>query len=71
MYRDDKLRAAQAAKRWTDDQLAEAAGVGRSSVIAITNGKAENPQLQTLKAICDALDLTMAEVFEAKEASAA
>jgi transcriptional regulator with XRE-family HTH domain len=63
LYRDDKIRAAQAAKRLTDQELAQAAQLGRSAVSRVTNG-AKDVQLSTLKKIADALGLKMAELFE-------
>ena len=71
MYRDDKIRAAQAAKNWTDEQLAEAAGLGRTTVLMVTNGKAEDPKLSTLSAIADALGLSLSEIFEESDSAAA
>ena len=65
-YRDDKVRAAQAAKKMTDQELADAAGVGRGAVLQVTNGQWDG-KLATLKKITDALGLTLQEVFEPRE----
>lgn len=74
MYRDDKIRAAQAARNWTDERLAKESGLGRTTVLMITNGNAEDPKLSSLSAIAKALDLTLQDIFEpetVKEVNAA
>jgi len=62
-YRDDKIRAVQAAKRMTNQQLAVAAGVGLGAVSLVTNGQWDG-KVSTLKKITDALGITLQEVFE-------
>jgi transcriptional regulator with XRE-family HTH domain len=65
-YRDDKIRAVQAAKKLTDQELAEAAGVGRTAVSQITNGQWDG-RLSTLRKVGDALGLSLQELFEPRE----
>ena len=63
MYRDDKIRAAMAAQRLTDEQLAEKIGVSRGTIGLLRAGKG-NPRYSTLKSVADALGLSMQELFE-------
>lgn len=67
MYRDDLIRAAQAAQNLTDEQLAEKSGIGRTTISFVTNGKAKDPRISTLKAIADALGLKLEDLFTPKE----
>lgn len=64
-YREDLINARMGARRWTNEVLADKAGVGVNQVSAVRNG-APNIRLQTLHAICRALDLTLRDVFEPK-----
>jgi len=67
-YRDDLIRAEKAARRLTDQALAELAGVSRSTVSLACNGKSIG--LRALSAIVSALGIEMAEVFKAKDRAA-
>jgi transcriptional regulator with XRE-family HTH domain len=70
-YRDDKIRAAKAAKRLTNPELAEKAGVGVGTVVRACNGKSVAGA--SLEAIAGALGIPMADLYEpkAEEAGAA
>ena len=52
-----KLKAARAAKDWSQQQLAEAVGVSRQTVNAIEKGD-YNPTIKLCIAICRALGCT-------------
>lgn len=62
MYRADLIRAAKAAQNKTLEDLAAVTGLNVNTVAAICNGK-DNPELKSLHAVCDALGLSMANVF--------
>jgi len=64
LYRDDKLRAAMAAQKLTQQDVAEKSGIHRSTVGLIVEGKVDNFQAQTLRAIADALGVEWRELFE-------
>ena len=57
-----KLKAARAAKDWSQQQLAEAVGVSRQTVNAIEKGD-YNPTIKLCIAICRALGCTLDELF--------
>ena len=61
-----KLKAARAAKDWSQQQLAEAVGVSRQTVNAIEKGD-YNPTIKLCIAICRALDCTLDELFWMEE----
>lgn len=61
-YRDDKIRAAKGAMNLTDQELADRAGVSRSTVSNACNGKPINGT--KLEAIALALDIPFADLFE-------
>ena len=62
-----KLKAARAAKDWSQQQLAEAVGVSRQTVNAIEKGD-YNPTIRLCLAICHALGCTLDELFWEDEA---
>ena len=64
MYRDDKIRAAMAVQRITNAEIAERTGVNRELVANISNGRAEDAKLSTLKKIGDVLGLSLSDLFE-------
>ena len=66
LYRDDKIRAAMAVRKLTDQELAHQTGLGRATVAQIRDG-ARDTKLTTLKKIADALALEMGELFESRE----
>ena len=57
-----KLKAARAARDWSQQQLAEAVGVSRQTINAIEKGD-YNPTIKLCLAICKALDKTLDELF--------
>jgi transcriptional regulator with XRE-family HTH domain len=61
VIRNDLVRLL-AERRWTDDMLAERAGVGRSHVTQLKNGRAL-PRVATALRIAGALGLTVEAVF--------
>lgn len=62
MYRDDLIRAAMAAQRLTNQKLAEKAGLSAFTVSLVRNGS-PTVRLSTLKAIADALGISLADLF--------
>ena len=57
-----KLKAARAAKDYSQDDLAKICGVSRQTINAIEKGD-YNPTINLCKAICKALDKTLDELF--------
>ena len=57
-----KLKAARAARDWSQQQLAEAVGVSRQTINAIEKGD-YNPTIRLCIAICRALDCALDELF--------
>ena len=57
-----KLKAARAARDWSQQQLAEAVGVSRQTINAIEKGD-YNPTIRLCIAICRALGCTLDELF--------
>ena len=57
-----KIKAARAAKDWSQQQLAEAVGVSRQTINAIEKGD-YNPTIRLCLAICHALGCTLDELF--------
>jgi transcriptional regulator with XRE-family HTH domain len=57
------LRRLRVARRWSLSELAAATGIGKASVSAIENGRA-NPTVDTLGRLADALDVGVAELLE-------
>ena len=62
-----KLKAARAAKDWSQQQLAEAVGVSRQTINAIEKGD-YNPTIRLCLAICHALGCTLDALFWEDEA---
>ena len=62
MYRDDKIRGRQAEKNWSNEVLAEKAGVNINTITAVRAGKPVS--LSTLAKITEPLELTLYEIFE-------
>ena len=62
-----KLKAARAAKDWSQQQLADAVGVSRQTINAIEKGD-YNPTIKLCLAICRTLDCTLAQLFWEDEA---
>ena len=61
-----KLKAARAAKDWSQQQLAEAVGVSRQTVNAIEKGD-YNPTIRLCIGICRVLGLTLNDLFWEEE----
>lgn len=57
-----KLKAARAARDWSQQQLAEAVGVSRQTINAIEKGD-YNPTIKLCLAICRCLGCTLDELF--------
>ena len=57
-----RLKAARAAKDLSQQQLADAVGVSRQTIIAIEKGD-YNPTIKLCIAICRVLDRTLDELF--------
>lgn len=49
------------------NKLATLSAVAPSSIKNIFYGKSVNPKLQTIKMLCDGLDITLAEFFDCEE----
>ena len=62
-----KLKAARAARDWSQQQLAEAVGVSRQTINAIEKGD-YNPTIKLCLAICRALGCTLDQLFWEEEA---
>jgi transcriptional regulator with XRE-family HTH domain len=57
------LRRLRVARRWSLSELAGATGIGKATVSAIENGRA-NPTVDTLAALADALEVELAALLE-------
>ncbi|MBO4626631.1 MAG: helix-turn-helix transcriptional regulator [Lachnospiraceae bacterium] len=57
-----KMKAARAAKDYSQEQLADACNVSRQTISAIEKGD-YNPTINLCIAICKALDKTLDELF--------
>ena len=57
-----KLKAARAARDWSQQQLAEAVGVSRQTINAIEKGD-YNPTIKLCVGICRVLGLTLNDLF--------
>jgi len=62
-----RLKAARAARDWSQQQLAEAVGVSRQTINAIEKGD-YNPTIKLCLAICHALGCTLDELFWEEQA---
>lgn len=58
-----KLKVQRIIKNKTQEELSTSAGISRTTVSNIENGKIDNIQLGTLKKIAAALDSTVQELF--------
>ena len=64
-YRTDLINGAMGSQRLTVEDLATKSGVSPKTVSFVRNGN-PNIKLPTLKAVADALGLTLQELFEPK-----
>lgn len=63
MYRDDLIRAEQAAQKLTVEQLADKTKLNKNTISDIRNGK-ESVELPSLQKVADALGLPMSSLFD-------
>src|SRR4051812_50218370 len=54
----DLLRQFRTARGWTQEELAERAGISPRSVINCESGATQRPQRETVRLLADALDLS-------------
>lgn len=62
MYRDDLIRAKKAAKKLTIEDLVTVTGLNKNTISDICNGK-DNPELNSLKKVAEALDIDLETLF--------
>lgn len=55
-------------KGWSEMQLAKRAGVSRSTICQLENGKNQNPTVDIAFKIADALEVDVRELFYAQDA---
>ncbi len=60
----EKLRRLRRGKAWTQEQLAEEAGISPSTVVEIENSKRKAPHPATLGKLARALGISPAELLE-------
>jgi transcriptional regulator with XRE-family HTH domain len=60
----EKLRRLRRGKAWTQEQLAEEAGISPSTVVEIENGKRKSPHPGTLGKLARALGISPADLLE-------
>lgn len=53
--------------KMTPNGLAYHCGIDRSTIYSILGNKSKNPEVATIKKICDGLDITLAEFFNTDE----
>jgi transcriptional regulator with XRE-family HTH domain len=68
MYRTDLIRIAMAKKNWTQETLADEAGLSRPTVSDLVNEK-RSPTLDSLSAVAKALDIPLSDLFTEAEAA--
>lgn len=54
-------------KEITMYKLSALSGVPHSTLLSIFNGDSKNPGIVTIKKLCDALEITLAEFFESEQ----
>lgn len=64
-YRDDLIRAAQAALKKTNEELAELSGLSTGTISAIRNGG--DARVSSLRKVASALGVPMPQLFEPKQ----
>jgi transcriptional regulator with XRE-family HTH domain len=64
-YRDDLIRAAQAALKKTNEELAELSGLSVGTISAIRNGG--DARVSSLRKVAFALGVPMPRLFESKQ----
>jgi DNA-binding XRE family transcriptional regulator len=64
----NRIVAARIAKEWTQADLARALGRHKQSITRLESGT-QDPRLSTLVAVCQALNLPLADVFRGVDAT--
>ncbi len=59
----DKLKDARRRALLTQGELAEASGVGITTIVRIERGQIEEPRVSTLRKLADALDVDARELL--------
>jgi len=59
----ETLLSIRRGKKFRQDQLAESAGIGLRTYQQIEKGETENPGIQTLSKICDALGVHLLQIL--------
>lgn len=57
------LKIARIKKRLTQKELADIVGVSRDYIASLENGRAANPNIELMKRLSLALDVTITELF--------
>ena len=60
----DIVRGSRKKRGWSQEHLAEVAGIDQNDVSRVETGKSKNPQEQTLLAIARALDIPLGVLYE-------
>jgi transcriptional regulator with XRE-family HTH domain len=60
----EKLRRLRRGRAWTQEELAEKAGISPSTIVEIERGKRQNPHPGTLGKLAAALDVKPADLLE-------
>ena len=60
----DRLREERRRAALTQGELAEASGVGITTIVRIERGQITEPRVSTLRKLADALDITPAQLLE-------
>ena len=68
-YKDEVLRAHQAAKRLTQKEISEMSGVGMTAVNQTLQGVNEDPQVSTLFGIAKSLGLKLSDIVRDEESA--
>lgn len=59
-----KIREARRMRGWTQAELAERIGIDHTGVSHLENGRHDNPTLERIRRIADALDVTTEWLLE-------
>ena len=60
----DNLKRIRAKKGLSQDKLSKLAGVTLTTLVKIESGANDNPKIKTLKAIADALEVSVCDLIE-------
>lgn len=61
-----RIKELRKQKKWSQEELAERAGISQSALSAIERG-AKQPTVETLNSICNALNISLADFFSAEK----